>query len=566
MASARAVGVRVAVVLALALGTPAPLSAEAPPIVRVTGGLVRGAMQPSPPGGAVFKGIPYARPPVRNLRWREPQPVLPWKGERDATRYAPACVQNPLGTGVFIRPLARLYGAQYEPATIAYSEDCLYLNIWTPEWPAKKPAAVMVWIHGGSNVMGSGAESSYDGTTLARKGVVVVTINYRLGALGFFAHPELTRESPHHASGDYGLLDQIATLEWVHQNIAQFGGDPGRVTIFGESAGAIDAGLLLCSPLASGLFQRAILESGPVLGLAPHPASREQGEHFGEKVARALGYSGDGAIDKLRELPPERMIEAVSNVGKHDPDPGIVLDGWCLRTAPAEVFLQAKQVPVDLMIGNNGRELSAFRAMSRGEGASPGAGGDALKQTVRIFYGRSTSIVVGLVVLDNALGRTAAVDSWLNDVVCACPAMAMAVLHADAGHRAYIYQFLRSIPGKGQKALKSFHGLEVPYVFGSFRQPEWSWLPFAPVDFALGESIRSYWTNFAKTGNPNAPNLPGWGTFDAGSQSSMEFGTRGDVIPRTRARPTFCSLDLPGLKQRLKDAVLQWTQTRGAGK
>ena len=207
------------------------------PIVEVTGGSVRGYLAEP---GAVFKSIPFAAPPVGDLRWREPQPVKPWHGVRDATHYSAACMQNRIGTGVFLAPLARLYGATYPTPDWPLSEDCLYLNIWTPEWPAKEPHAVMLWMHGGSNRIGSGNESGYDGAVLARRGVIVVTINYRLGVLGFFAHPELTRESPHRSSGNYGLLDQIAALTWVRDNIAKFGGDPTRVTVFGESAGAID--------------------------------------------------------------------------------------------------------------------------------------------------------------------------------------------------------------------------------------------------------------------------------------------------------------------------------------
>jgi para-nitrobenzyl esterase len=538
------------------LGAVAAAAAPAPPAARVTGGTVRGAMQEAP--GAVFKGIPFAQPPVGPLRWREPQPVTAWERDRDATRFASACVQGPTGTGAFLQPLARLYGVQYEPGKVGSSEDCLYLNVWTPEWPMRKPAAVMVWLHGGSNVSGSGAERPYDGSGLTSKGVVLVTVNYRLGVMGFFSHPELTRESPREASGNYGLLDQIAALEWVRKNIGQFGGDPGRVTLFGESAGAIDAGLLLTSPLAAGLFQRVILQSGPVLSLAARPASRERGERFGVKVAQAFGDSGQGSLEKLRAVAPGRLMEAVAQVRQSEPDPGIVLDGWCLRESPAAVFAQAKQSPADVMIGNNGREMSAFRAKAEGsKGASPAVGGDAL-QVLRVFYGRAAMVVAGLFLLDEKLGRNEAADSWLNDALCACPAMATAALHAGAGHRAYVYQFLRSVPGKGEKALGSFHALEIPYVFGSFRQPEFGWLPFEPSDLTLGETMRSYWTNFAKTGDPNGANVPGWPAFDAQSKGSMEFGRRGTGAASTKSVPAFCSVDMPELKQRLQAVVASW--------
>lgn len=525
--------------------------AQAETVVRITGGLIRGAEQTPPANGAVFKGIPFAQPPVGSLRWREPQPVLGWTGTRDATRYGPACMQNPLGTSVFLAPLAKLYGHDYPQKKIDMSEDCLYLNIWTSEWPMKHPAPVMFWIHGGSNVMGSGAESSYDGTTLATKGVVVVTINYRLGILGSFSHAQLTRESEHHASGNYGLLDQIAALRWVQQNIAQFGGDPNRVTVFGESAGAIDAGLLLCSPLSNGLMQRVIMESGPVL-LDHHPAALAKGEHFGEQLALSLGVSGNNAIEKMRALPAETVVEKSSEKTNAAANPGIVIDGWFLREAPGDLFAQGRELPVDFIIGNNGREMSAFRASSAAGGSSSSAGlDDSAMQTVKIFYGRSATLVVGSFLMDNILHRTEAADGWLNDVIGTCPGMAMASLHARAGHHAYFYLFDREVPGKGQQSLGSFHSMELPYVFGTLRQPMWTWLPFEEADHRLSEVIQGYWTNFAKTGTPNGPNLLEWREFESRGQTAMEFGKKGTVRLLRSSRPTFCDVEAADLKARL---------------
>ncbi len=520
---------------------------ENPPTVRVTGGSVAGTVQS---GAGVFKGIPFAQPPVGKLRWRAPQPVEPWKGVRDATHYSAACLQNPLGTGAFLTPLAKLYGRDYPQTRIAMSEDCLYLNLWTPAWPPPPAGApVMVWIHGGSNVMGSGTESSYDGSALARKGVVVVTINYRLGPLGFFSHPELTRESPHHASGNYGLLDQVAALQWVHENISQFGGDPAQVTVFGESAGSIDAGLLLCSPLAKGLMQRAIMESGPVL-LAMNAASLEKGEHYGTEVARLLGFSGESAIDQLRALPAETLVDKINQVSKQAGDPGTVIDGWFLTDGPGRTFAQGRELPVDFMIGNNGREMSAFRAAARPGSASPGSA-SSTSQAVRVFYGSSTPLVLGLFLIDSTLGRTEAADSWLNDVAGACPEMAMASLHATAGHRAYIYAFNREVPGSGKKTLGAFHSLEIPYVFGALRDAEWNWLPFEAVDSQLSGIVQTYWTNFAKTGNPNGANVPGWAEFDSREQSVMTFSPSGAVELKAHSRPVYCDVDVNDLRQRL---------------
>src|SRR5580700_3052867 len=292
--------------------------AQPMPTVDTAGGAVRGYLAAP---GAVFKGIPFAEPPVGALRWREPQPVKPWRGVRDATRYSAACVQNPIGTAAFLAPLARRYGERFATPQWDLSEDCLYLNIWTPEWPAKEPRAVMFWMYGGSNRIGSGNEPGYDGAELARHGVLVVTINYRLGPLGFFAHPELTRESPHRSSGNYGLLDQIAALQWVHDNIAQFGGDPARVTVFGESAGSIDTGVLMCSALASGLFARAIMVSG-----LAYAHSLRQAEQFGERVAEAAlraqpGGSAGATLERLRALPAPLILAAAATTAKQEPNP-----------------------------------------------------------------------------------------------------------------------------------------------------------------------------------------------------------------------------------------------------
>jgi para-nitrobenzyl esterase len=380
--------------------------------------------------------------------------------------------------------------------------------------------------------------------------VVVVTINYRLGALGFLSHPELTRESPHHASGNYGLLDQTAALEWVRANIAGFGGDPGRVTVFGESAGSIDTGLLVCSPLSKGLFARAIMESGPVF-LSLRAAPLDKGERFGEKVAEALGIGGAGAIERLRAVAPEVVAAKAIAQAKSAGDPGTVADGWFLRESPGDLFAVGRQLAADFIIGQNGREMSAFRAGAESSGSASGGVADNAAALVKVFYGKSTPVVLGLYMMDSALHRTEAADSWLNDVVGACPGMVMASLHTQAGHRAYVYQFNREIPGKGQRALGAFHGLEIPFVFGTFAA--WNWLPFEPVDHRISEIMQSYWTNFAKTGNPNGATLPGWREFDEGGQSSMQFGRSGEVRLRSRSAPAFCDVNAKSFVARLRE-------------
>ena len=520
--------------------------AQSAPTADVSGGAVRGYLAAP---GAVFKAIPFAEPPVGALRWREPQPVKPWRGMRDATQYSAACMQNAIGTGGFLAPLARRYGVTYPTPPWNLSEDCLYLNIWTPEWPVKEPRAVMFWMHGGSNRIGSGNESGYDGAELARHGVLVVTINYRLGPFGFFAHPDLTKESGHHASGNYGLLDQIAALRWVRDNISRFGGDPARVTVFGESAGAIDAGMLMCSPLSRGLFARAIMESGPVIGIA-YAHSLQQGEQFGERVASLAGVSSGGSsIVGLRALPAPAIQKAAAQAARQEANPEFVLDGWVLKQTPQAVFASGAQQPADLIIGNNGREASAFRSA----GSAPLPANQRPMKTLRISYGNMAALAMVAYAGDMHLGRTSAADEWLNDALMTCPSAAMAALNAAAGRRAFVYQFRRSVPGKGESSLGSFHSLELPYVFGALRNPAWSWLPFEKTDETLAAAMQEYWTNFAKTGDPNGAGLPVWPGYTPASDRYMEFGNDGRAHSRRGERPTFCSLDIPNLKQRLLD-------------
>src|SRR5712692_3310709 len=352
---------RAAVSIAL-LAMPASATDSAP-TVAVTGGLVRGSLLAK--GGAVFKGIPFAQPPVGNLRWREPVPVKSWTGVRDATALGAPCAQNSGG---------RLLENS--------KEDCLFLNVWTPEWPAASRKPVMFWIHGGGNYAGTASSDSFDGERLARRGVVLVTANYRLGVFGFFAHPDLTRESPHHASGNYGLLDQIAALKWVHDSIAAFGGDPLNVTVFGQSAGAVDANVLMTSPLAKGLFHRVIAESGTVtrnpdaatLGMtalgavmtvkngavtySDAPALGEA-EKNGEDLAEVLKAPATGSVKYLRELPAAEILKPAGaprmSIG---PANGVVVDGWIFPKAPAQVFATGREHRVPLLIGNNARERS----------------------------------------------------------------------------------------------------------------------------------------------------------------------------------------------------------------
>jgi para-nitrobenzyl esterase len=310
-------------------------AADSGPIVNVTGGQIRGTVLDK--GGAVFKGIPYAQPPVGDLRWREPMPVKPWTGLRETTAFGPICAQI----------LSLIPNA----AQIS-KEDCLYLNVWTSEWPSKSRRPVMLWIPGGGNFGGASSQALYDGESLARHGVVLVSINYRLGSFGFFSHPALTRESPHHVSGNQGILDQIAALHWVHENISTFGGDPDNVTIFGNSAGSLDVSVLMTSPLSKGLFRKVIAESGSVV-LVGNPRTLQQAEERGEALAASWKIpSGPTSAKSLRSVSAADILKAEPDYIRVFPNLGITVDGYVVPKRPAEVFATGKEHNVALLHGN----------------------------------------------------------------------------------------------------------------------------------------------------------------------------------------------------------------------
>jgi para-nitrobenzyl esterase len=493
-------------------------------LVQIDAGALRGTHI----GSAVaFRGIPYARPPVGELRWAAPLPAVPWQGVKEAIQPGSACTQPAAGLVSFIAPMAKAYGSSFAQPPVQSSEDCLYLDVWAPQWPAKRALPVMVWLHGGSNTVGSGTQSTYDGVSLTQHGVVLVTLNYRLGVMGFFSHPELSKESPHHGSGNYGLLDQLAALTWVKRNIAQFGGDPDNVTLFGESAGAIDAARLMASPLSTGLFRRVISESGPAFEQA---RSLSEAEAFGSAVsALAPADAQLTALQRLRALPAAEVEKLVIQAKEHFPADitSATTDGWVLPQSPQQAFLGGSIQKVDLLIGINGRELSAFRlsaAALKSSGnqntVTESGGFKRFSAAARPYFGIWTNPAIALYFGKILVSRTAGLDQVANDLIAACPVGAMASLTNDSGRRVFVYRFDRSIPGKGEAELGAFHSLEVPYVFGSLADPTWQWLPSTTDDVALSNLLQTYWTNFAKSGDPNAQGLPNW---PAWSDDKMEF-------------------------------------------
>jgi para-nitrobenzyl esterase len=466
--------------------------AQAEPI-QIEGGKIEGAQM-----GAtrVFKGIPYAAPPVGPLRWRPPQPPRAWRDVRMATSFSPACSQ--------------LEGYPPDAPREKTSEDCLTLNVWAPATKSAAKLPVMVWIHGGGLISGSGSVPQYAGARLAARGVIVVTFNYRLGALGFLAHPELNRESPHGGSGNYGLLDQIAALKWVNRNIAAFGGDPNRVTIFGQSSGSFAASMLVASPLAKGLFHRAIGQSGAVFEpveldpLFTPEGAAEAGSHFASKA-------GARTLADLRNLPVASLLKQRFN-------PQFNIDGHVVPASPHDAYAAGKQNDVDLLVGTNATEGT--------------------------FFFDPASVTVGN--FDAVLGRT--YPSLLLTAVGASPGksdtdarQAAIAIDTDMRFRWGMWAWARHALKSGQRrvffyrfaaqpdylaghpffGLGPTHGAELPYVFGNLDKRAANW---TSQDHELASKIQQYWVNFARTGDPNGAGLPRWPMFDRDQQLVMDLG------------------------------------------
>jgi para-nitrobenzyl esterase len=459
----------------------------------VTGGRLQGVVME---GIASFKGVPFAAPPTGENRWRSPQPVVPWTGVRKATAFAPACMQD---TGM----AARL-GA---PTTV--SEDCLDLNVWTPAQTARDRLPVMVWIYGGAFVGGATNWPLYDGTHFARKGVVLVSVAYRVGPFGFLAHPALSRESGR-GSGDYGLEDQIAGLKWVRDNIAKFGGDPHRVTVFGESAGGISVSMLAASPQAKGLYQRAISESGG--SLTPPHGGPGQGvptlktaEETGTAFLASLGAQD---IKAARELPAEKILDA-SRQGRRGFWP--VLDGHVIVGDEFSLYEAGRFNDTPVLIGTNSDEGAAFTPAQV-------TAADYEKQ-IRATYGDKAELILAANPhATDAQARTAAKNNF-RDSVFAWSTWRWASLqsrHPGKG-KAYLYYFDHRTPASPEG---SSHASEIAFVFANLGNPGAS--P-SDADKALSDLMISYWVNFAAQGDPNGPGLPAWPAFSDASPQVMHF-------------------------------------------
>ncbi|HEV3062445.1 MAG TPA: carboxylesterase family protein [Vicinamibacterales bacterium] len=462
----------------------------APEVVRVDGGQIAGV---SAGGVRAFKGIPFAAPPVGDLRWKPPQPTVPWSGVKPADTFGPQCVQTPYAAG-----------SVYTMEPAPQSEDCLYLNVWTAANATDK-RPVMVWIHGGAWTRGSSSIATYDGAALARKGVVVVTVNYRLGPLGFLAHPELTAESPHHSSGNYAILDHIAALQWVQRNIAAFGGNPANITIFGESAGSWSVNATQATPLARGLFHRAIGESGAQFSRIPRLADAEQG---GLTLANAVGAD---SLKALRGVPADQLVAVPAFRSS------INVDGWVLPDEVRTIFAQRKHNDVPVLVGSNANEWTTL--------SSPAT----FPRTVADFRKRIDAQFPGLAKeFDEAY--PVKIDADIADVMLALGRdttfsveMRTWARMVTAGQRkAFLYQFTHVPPGPEARTRGAYHASEIQYVFANLRNPAFA---YGGADHTLADAMSSYWVNFATTGDPNGTGLPAWTAYDTSAESYLELGT-----------------------------------------
>jgi len=496
--------------------------ARIPEPISIEGGKITGTPTIQwTPGVRLFRGISYAAAPVGKLRWTPPQPVVAWQGVRAADHFSAACVQPPTETEG---------SSAWHEGLVPISEDCLYLNIWTPAQSANEKLPVMVFIHGGGNVRGAGSENQYDGAYLARKGVVFVNFNYRMSVFGFLAHPELTAESEHHSSGNYAILDQIAALRWIQRNIANFGGDPERVMIFGHSAGASNVCSLMASPLAKGLFHRVLALSGNNLA---NRTTLAEAEKAGVRLAEALRAT---SIAALRQKSAEEILNAPG--GRM----GTNVDGWVFPQDVYSTFAAGKQNDVPLMVGTVADDVPGFAAAVKAADAQTYA-----QNTFHELAGRYLKLYPAST--DAEAAKSAFV---FRSNSALANARTWARLQTQTGKsKAYWYYFTHLSPmpkglmwaGRPAQAAGAYHGGEIVYVFNAFPLQDWDW---RPVDRKLGDTMSSICINFAKTGSPNGPPLPEWPPFDPKTDVLMHF----DAIPKAEPAPYREALDF----------IAEWTE------
>lgn len=487
-----------------------PAGASTSPMVNAPAGKLQGVA-----AGNVhaFKGIPYAVPPVGALRWKPPLPAPKWKGVRNATGFGAACIQ-PKG-----KPDSIYFWSL--PST---SEDCLFLNVWAPAKASKAP--VFFWIHGGALSGGSGSEPLYDGTRMAELGTVVVSINYRMGPLGFLVHPALSAESRRNISGNYGLLDQIEALEWVKRNIASFGGDPGNVTIAGESAGGLSVMYLMSAPSAQGLFAKAVAQSAYMVS-AQELRTTGHDAYSGEAIGLWLaGKLGAGDLAGLRSMDPQQITDIAAANGFF---PFFVIDGRILPRQVVDVFDRGEQSKVPMLAGFNSGEIRSLRALAPPVPADAAA----YEKEIRARYAELSDAFLKLYPSGNL---QESIWATTRDSLYGWTAERLMVKQAALGVPSFLYLFDHGYPAADDKGLHAFHASELPYMWGNpYRTPlNWPKLPDTPAEKKFADAMFEYWVSFAKTGVPAASGQPAWPAYGS-DRNYMDFA---DVpAPKTHLMP-----------------------------
>jgi len=459
--------------------------------IKVEGGEITGIVN----GGGdihIFKGVPFAAPPVGALRWQEPQPVAPWTGVKACDKLGPSPMQAKpkpfsMWTSEFLIP--------EEPI----SEDCLYLNVWTGANSNKEKRPVLVWIYGGGFSSGGSGCPIYDGEAMAKKGIIFVSINYRVGLFGFFAHPELTKESGHNTSGNYGLMDQIAALRWVQKNIAAFGGDPSNVTIAGQSAGSMSVNCLVASPLAKNLFNKAIGESGA--NFSNSNSSLQKAEEDGQKLAQSLNAT---SLADLRGITADEIMK------KTQAFRGPIIDGYVLPEPIVNIFKEGKENKVALLTGWNQDEGFMF---------GPPKKADEFKKEANEKYGADAATFLKYYPAGTDAEAAASQVNLSRDMIFGAQNYAWANIQASQGLSTYVYRFTRKVPATGEYVkYGAFHTGEVPYAYDNLKFVN---RPWEPVDHELARIMSSYFANFIKNGNPNGKDLPVWDAYDTTDKKVM---------------------------------------------
>jgi len=475
-------------VLAIALGAIPVSASDSAPIAKVAAGTLSG-IHDSKTGLNEFKGIPYAAPPVGPLRWKAPQPVAAWTGTKQADRFGPRCMQRPLYSDMVFR-------------SHGMSEDCLYLNVWTPAHSSNETLPVLVYFYGGGFHTGDGSEHRYDGASLARRGMVTVTVNYRVDVFGFLALPALAAESPEHATGNYGLLDQNAALRWVRQNIAAFGGDPNQVTIGGESAGSMSVSAQMASPLSKGLMQRAIGESGAVLGnLKPRPLAlaEQQGQTFEQHV-------GAHSLDQLRAMDANALLKATGD--KDVPDFVPTIDGYFFPRSPEAIYQAGEQAHIPLLVGSNSQE-GDYLSLLDNKPPTPANYRAAMEKRFGAHAAEALKLYPGNTPAEVKASGTAFEG---DDFIAFATWRWMNLQHQTGQAPVYYYYFTQARPAKRDGSAGpdagAVHSGEIEYALGNLSgNPVYAW---TASDHHVSDIMQGYWTNFIKTGDPNGAGLPNW--------------------------------------------------------